>query len=315
MEEEEKRESFNENNDKTYDNFNIKDKEPKHILIYHKDFINCSTVLKDGSFVTGSNDNSIIIYNNKTFKPDLTIKVHKSGVICLVQLSSGYFVSCSYDKTIKIFNNKFKLMQTIVYHSNFANKIIELKTKQLVSCLHEKYIIVYNKVNNEYIKDYSFSTNGRNGPIIQTKNNEICYYEHENTICFYDLIKKNIIKKIHDISATIYTYDSFLMISEDLLLITGKDKISIVNVDSYDLISIIDVPDSGWIKVANCMLNNDMIITGDDSKRIIQWKIYYDILTLFSKKENAHDGWISTLSILGNGLILSGSGDGTAKIW
>ena len=232
-----------------------------------------------------------------------------------MQLSSGYFVSCSYDKTIKIFNNKFKLMQTIVYHSNFANKIIELKNKQLVSCLHEKYIIVYNKVNNEYIKDYSFSTNGRNGPIIQTKNNEICYYEHENTVCFYDLIKKNIIKKIYDISATIYTYDSFLMISEDLLLITGKDKISIVNVDSYDLISIIDVPDSGWIKVANCMLNNDMIITGDDSKRIIQWKIYYDILTLFSKKENAHDDWISTLSILGNGLILSGSGDGTSKIW
>ena len=70
-----------------YANFIIGDKEPKQILKYHTHWIYCSTVLKDGRFVTGSNDNSIIIYNNKTFKPDLTIKEHKDGVTCVIQLN------------------------------------------------------------------------------------------------------------------------------------------------------------------------------------------------------------------------------------
>ena len=47
-----------------YDNLIIGDKEPKEILKYHTSPILCSTLLKDGRFVTCSRDNSIIIYNN-----------------------------------------------------------------------------------------------------------------------------------------------------------------------------------------------------------------------------------------------------------
>ena len=104
------------------------------------------------------------------------------------------------------------------------------------------------------------------------------------------------------------------MISKDLLLITGNNKISIVNVNSYNLIRTIDVDNSGWIYSA-CMLNKDIIITGDENKRIIQWKIENDNLKLISIKENAHDNSIYTLSKLGDGLILSGSYDNSVKIW
>ena len=104
------------------------------------------------------------------------------------------------------------------------------------------------------------------------------------------------------------------MISKDLLLITGNNKISIVNVNSYNLIKTINVDNSSWIN-AVCMLNKDMILTVDDNKRIIQWKIENDNLKLISKKENAHDDEILTLSKLGNGLILSGSYDNSVKIW
>ena len=104
------------------------------------------------------------------------------------------------------------------------------------------------------------------------------------------------------------------MISKDLLLITGYNKISIINVNSYNLIKTIKVEASGWIYVA-CMLNKDMILTGDYNKRIIQWKIENENLKLISKKENAHDDEIYTLSKLGNGLILSGSDVNSVKIW
>ena len=104
------------------------------------------------------------------------------------------------------------------------------------------------------------------------------------------------------------------MISEDLLLLAGYHKISIINVNSYNLIKTINVDNSGSIFAA-CMLNKDMILTGDNNKRIIQWKIENDNLKLISIKENAHDNEINTLLKLGNGLILSGSDDKSVKIW
>ena len=58
-----------------------------------------------------------------------------------------------------------------------------------------------------------------------------------------------------------------------------------------------------------------MLLTGDQNKRIIQWKIEGDNLRLISKKENVHEDWISTLSKIGNGLIISGSWDNFVKIW
>ena len=91
------------------------------------------------------------------------------------------------------------------------------------------------------------------------------------------------------------------MISKDLLLITGKNKISIINVNSYNLIKIIEIENSG--RIVAWMLNKDMILTGDDNKRIIQWKIENDNLKLISIKENAHDNRIYTLLKLGNGLF------------
>ena len=104
------------------------------------------------------------------------------------------------------------------------------------------------------------------------------------------------------------------MISKDLLLITGYNKISIINVNSYNLIKTINVDNSRWIN-AVCILNKDMILTGDDNKRIIQWKIDNDNLKLISIKENAHENKINTLSKLGNSFILSCSGDNSVKIW
>ena len=308
----------NNNNDNTYNNFNIQFKKPIHKLNYHTGPIWCSTVLKDGRFVTGSKDKSIIIYNNKTFKPDLTIKEHSKDVNCIIQLRSGILASGSLDNTIKLYNingNEYKVIQTLTYHTDWVNKIIELKNNQLVSCSSDKSIIFYFKDNNEYIKDYSISTNGCNGPVIQTKDNEICFYEDTNSaLCFYDLLERKIITKINNISVSNYIFDSLVMMTKDLLLATGENKLSIININLHNIIRTIDVSDSSRILCA-CMLNENILLTGDDNKRIIQWKIEGDNLQLISKKENAHEERIYTLSKIGNGLIISGSSDKFVKIW
>ena len=63
------------------------------------------------------------------------------------------------------------------------------------------------------------------------------------------------------------------------------------------------------------MLNKNMLLTGDYSYTLRQWKIEEDNLILVSKKEKAHDNYINVLFNIGNGFIASGSDDKTIKIW
>ena len=104
------------------------------------------------------------------------------------------------------------------------------------------------------------------------------------------------------------------MIKKDLLLIPGYNIISIINTKQYKLVRKIEVPDSNWI-CGVCMLNKNILLTGDDAKIIRQWKIEGDNLILVSKKENAHDNCINVLLNIGNGFIASGSDDYSIKLW
>ena len=294
-------------------------KRPKHVLQYHTEPIFCTAVLNDGRIATGSKDKTIIVFNNKTLKPDLTIKEHNGVVVNMIELSTGELASCSEDKTIKIYDvglKTYRVIQTLKDHTGWVSKIIELKNKKLVSCSKDKTLIFYNrdpKDNSKFIKDYSITTNGWNGPVIQTKDNEICYYEsNENTICFYDLDKKKIVKTMSNITVT--AFNSLLMLTKDLLLICRYNKITIMNVNTYTIVRNINVPDSDWISSV-IRFTKDQIVTADENKRIILWKIEGDNLKMITKNSNAHDGCIFSLTKLPNGTILTGGLDCSAKIW
>ena len=271
--------------------------------------------MNDGGLVSGSRDNSIIKYDKETYKPDLIIKEHNGPVYCIIQLSSGILASCSWDNSIKLYNIKeceYEVLQTLNYHTSFVYKIIELKNKVLVSCSDDCSIIFYIKDKLKYKKDYQISTNGWCYRIEQTKDNEICYSEYKNynySICFYDLIEKKVKASI----SNIFPYN-MIMITKDLLLITGKNKISIINVNNYKLIRIINVPGADNISGV-CMQNKNIVLTGDNANIIRQWRIEVDNLILVSKKEKAHYDRINVLLNLGNGHIASGSWDQTFKIW
>jgi len=307
------------NNNNLYNNYDIKLKEPIHILNNHTNWVNCLTILKDGRLVSGSADKSIIIYNKETYQPDLTIKEHKGSVLCITTLSSGILASCSRDNTIKLFNIKdkeYNILQTLNYHKDSVFKIIELKNKSLVSCSVDNSIIFYNKDNNnEYKKDYNISTNGGCYSVIQTKENEICYSEKANSsICFYDLNQRKKITIINNINKRNDWREWFIMINKELLLIPGCNKISIINVNKYNIVRIIDVKGSDWI-CGVCMLNENILLTGDYNEIIKEWKIEGDNLILISQKEKVHNDDISYLINIGNGHIASASKDKTIKIW
>ena len=306
------------NNDISYNNFDIKLKEPKHIIKYHISHIYCSTVLSDGRYATGSQDYSIIIYNNKTFTPDIIIREHNNIIYCLNQLISGILASGSVDKKINLYNingNEYNLIQTLFYHTDAVTKIIELNNAKLVSCSSDKSIIFYSKYNNEYIKGYSIKTNGYNGELVQIKENEICFIESDNNaICFFDLLERKVITRIINLILAYTVVESLILISKDLLLATGTNKLTIININYRGVQRIIEVSGSDYIYTA-CLLNENILLTADCNHRIIQWKIEDDNLKLISKKENAHDSGVYTIKKLGNGLIVSGDCEGTVKVW
>ena len=104
------------------------------------------------------------------------------------------------------------------------------------------------------------------------------------------------------------------MMTKDLLLVTGENIMTIININSHSVVRSIDVSGSSSI-YADCLLTDDTLVTCDNNRRIIQWKIEGDDLRLISKKENAHDAWIGTIKKIGNGLIMSGDETGEVKIW
>ena len=304
--------------DNLYNDYKIENKNHIHKLINHSSYVYCLCILNDGRLVSGSVDKSIIIYNKDTFQPDLRIKEHSDWISCIIQLSSEELVSCSNDKTIKIYNIKgvqYEVLQILNYHKGTVCKILELKNKVLVSCSCDSSVIFYLKDNNEYKKDYQILTNGSCYSIIQTKDNEICYSELKNSaICFYDISERKIKASLSNINK----YDSvralFIMIKKNLLLIPGENQLSIINTNEYKLIRTINVPNASWI-TGVCLLNKDMLLTGDYSETIRQWKIEGENLILISKKEKAHNDKINVLLNLGNGFIASGSDDNIIKIW
>ena len=301
-----------------YEDYKIENKNPLHILNYHENIVSCLCVCKDGRLVSGSFDDSIIIYNKISYQSDLIIKEHNDTIFCITVLSSGILASCSGDKTIKLFKineRNYEVLQTLNYHNDSVYKIIELKNKNLASCSTDSSVIFYIKDNNNYKKDYQIPTDGKCCSLIQTKDNEICYSQYNNSkICFHDLNERKLKSSISNVIKKNTNREWFIMIKKDLLLIPGENQMSIINVNQYKIVKVIEIPNSNWI-CGVCLLNKNMLLTGDCKKVIRQWKIEGDNLIMISKKEKVHEDEINFLINIGNGFIASCSSDHNIKIW
>ena len=299
------------------DNFYLDIKDPIQIIKVHTAWVYCLLMMQDGRIASGSGDHSIIIYNSKTFQPDLIIKEHKDYVLCIIQLYSGILASCSRDGTINLFrinNVKYEKIQTLNYHTNKVYKIIELKNNLLASCSEDRNIIFYKQDKEKYIKDFHISTDKPSFYLIQTKEDEICYSDNEDSIFFYDLIEKKIKTSLSNLNKTKNCNRTwFLMMSKDLLVIPGNKQLTIVDVNKIIIKNIIETP---GINYGVCLFNKKLLFTGDNSGAIFQWKIEDNNLIFVSKKEKAHNYCsINVLINMGNNYIVSGSDDYSIKIW
>ena len=118
---------------------------------------------------------------------------------------------------------------------------------------------------------------------------------------------------LYNLNFNSYNFRAFNMITKDLLVVGGLNKIFIININNYTLdreIEIINTSIFGF-----CMIDENIFITGDNNGTIIQWKIEGTNIIMISKKEKAHSDSIYSLIKMENGLLASGSCDKSIKIW
>jgi len=164
-------------------------------------------------------------------------------------------------------------------------------------------IIYYIKEGLNYNQNYSFSATNLIVNIIKTKQNEIAYSTNDFKINFFDINERKVKSILENISFNTYGFRTwFYMIIKDLLLIPGLKMINIINVNEHKKIREIDIPDADTI-YGVCMLNSNMVITGDSNKSLRQWKIKGNNLIFISKKEKTHNVNINVILNMKNGNI------------
>lgn len=302
------RQKLNEN----ANSFNIELKQLTLKIKCHKYCVTSLCLLDDGRLASSSIDGRIIIYNKKTFKTEIIIREHDKAINCLLKLESNILASCSEDSTIKIFKikqNKYETLQTLNHHSNYVNQIKELKNKKLVSSSDDNSIIFYYKDNNQYLKDFQKLTEGLCYHIEQTKENEICYSTYNLMHDYYNIYFFNFIEKEIIITSIIKVNivnleGIFNMVSKGLLIIGGMNTLSLIDVDVYQIIKLIEIKNS-FNNSGFCMINENMFITGDSEGTLRQWEIEDNKVYLISQKEKEHKEKIYSLLKINNGIFVS----------
>ena len=312
------------NYNEIFKDFNIINLTPKYKLSNHgENPIYTILQLQDGRLASGGNDGVINIYNKETFKPELTINEHSNSVYHIIQLKNGNLISCSNgEKTMNVYqlleNNNYKLLSQInvgKINQNYSpRKIRELENGQ-IGLVAQESIIFYLNINNQLDEDFKINKDdnqiGNYYNMIPVKPGELVICGNKDKIQFFELNSRKL-KEIININRDIHwSPDNLLcMMNERCLCIGGKNKITLI--DIYQKSIIKEIEDQG-VHMCLFKLNDNILLSGKEND-ITQWKISQNNLTLVSKKEKAHQGYIFQI-IKFNNLVISCSDDKSIKIW
>jgi len=275
--------------------------------------------LNDDRIACGFSNGNIIVFSKEKYEKEIELNdYHKGGHITfLTQLKNGIFISCGSDGKInffKILENQCSLFQTINAHGGRAMKLRELElNKLLVSCSEDKTLNFYI-FQNEYKIEQKITTNIDIWNEIETKNGKIVLTGNSDKIQFFDINTRKLEKQLSGIKLYGSLSNNLINISDTLLAVGGTDNIFIINVLTQQKVNEIKIQGSSCI-TCFCKLNDNILLTGDCSNTIRQWKITGEFLIQEYLKEKSHGSQIRVIEKYDNGLIATCSDDGSFKIW
>ena len=282
----------------------------KYIIEKHTSQVTSLLLLKNKKIASCSNDKTIRVYDpNNGYKCEEVFNRHSNSIVSICELDDGTIVSCSWDKSIIIGDYSIKNA-----HSNYINKVITLPNNRIASCAGQTIKVwksepPYNE-NDNLIKILQGHLKWVVSILYIQEMDILLSVSLDNTIRLWNMSTYQCSKVIDGVE--ISWNNALYRIDNDRVIIGGKNKFSIINIDKCVIETTIE--DRAFENV-RCFLklrDNKTILCGCDNGLFC----FYNMNTGEHKTTmNNHNKSISDLLRIDDNTFLSCSFDGTIKIW
>ena len=301
---------------------------------------------KKNILCVGERRGSISLYDTNSFFLLFTIEgKHNKDILHLSELSDGKLLSCGKDCKINIFQftnyhkdskkiDGFILIQTINEKSGLTGKVfncIELSNKLLLSVDSKNAIIWKQNTNNKlYQFYYPINSVSKNIYSILELNSEIfVLYIQGGIIIFYNSKTFEELQKITVPLGSALNSKTFrenlCKLNDEVFVADGNDCLFLLSVSKMELIREIYFNDYNCLHSFCSMNDNECILVACSKNKneyinteLLQYNINDTnddlILTVIIQSENETRKVLSVLA-LEKGAIVTGSDDGTVKVW
>ena len=305
--------NLNKNNN---NNFNI-----ISTIKFHKEIVYCLKILNDNRIASSSYDSSINIFTLIELKLIISIKSIKLPILYIDQLKDNTLICCSSDSKIYLIkllnNNMYEIVQELINHTKWVNKVIEINNMNLISCSFDNKIKIWKKNNNNnlYFNSDEIKFKEHIFDIIEISNNIIISSHNVNILNVIDIDKKTIINKLKVEDKSNWN-NNLCLINKNILIFAANNYIHLINIIEMKILFFIFLENKigSIISFSNINNNNNNIfLTGDKKGNLIQWKIINEKIVLNYYK-NVHSNWINNIKIDKYNRIITASEDGLIKI-
>ena len=294
----------------------------------------------------GERRGSISLYDTNTFFLLFTIEgKHNKDILHLSELSDGKLLSCGKDCKINIFQftnyhkdskkiDGFILIQTITEKDGLTGKVfncIELNNKLLLSVDSKNAIIWKQSTNNKlYQFYYPINSVSKNiYSILELNSNVFVLYIQGGIIIFYNSKTFEELQKITLPLGSALNSKTFrenlCKLNDEVFVADGNDCLFLLSVSKMELIREIYFNDYNCLHSFCSMNDNECILVACSKNKneyinteLLQYNINDTnddlILTVIIQSENETRKVLSVLA-LEKGAIVTGSDDGTVKVW
>ena len=308
--------SINLNKNNNNNNFNI-----ISTIKFHKEIVYCLKILNDNRIASSSYDSSINIFTLIELKLIISIKSIKLPILYIDQLKDNTLICCSSDSKIYLIkllnNNMYEIIQELINHTKWVNKVIEINNMNLISCSFDNKIKIWKKNNNNnlYFNSDEIKFKEHIFDIIEISNNIIISSHNVNILNVIDIDKKTIINKLKVEDKSNWN-NNLCLINKNILIFAANNYIHLINIIEMKILFFIFLENKigSIISFSNINNNNNNIfLTGDKKGNLIQWKIINEKIVLNYYK-NVHLNWINNIKIDKYNRIITASEDGLIKI-
>ena len=290
----------------------------------HKYFVNHIDILNDGRLIASFSDKSLFIYNKDTYEIQLSIKEHSKQINSFTEINNKRIITCS-DKTMKIIKligeDNYKIEQTLLGHTDFICRIIEIKENELISISYDKIMKIW-KLNNENkfecITNIYFQNSKNNCDIFKLNENEfVTSSRGDKCIKFWNLNNYSYITTITNIQS-IMRNRNMCLLENDLLCIGGDNSkgFYLIKISTHQLIKNITGPKLIY-SISKC-LDGLILCSMRDKKgnnNLVKYIYEEQNLKKIDEKIKVHNDYIISCIELKDGIIVSAGGDRLIKLW